>query len=289
LRVELSGPPDAPTLVLTHGWGAHGAEWNYLKRVLGGRLRLIAWDLPGLGGSDPPADRDYHLERLAGALDEVVGLAEGRPVALVGHSIGGMITLTYCRIYAEALGTRVAGLALVQTTYTNPVRTTRGASIYTTLERPVLVPLLYLTIALWPVVWVLNWLGYLNGSAHLSARRDGFAGTQRPGQVEFMARFQPQASPAVLARGMLGMLAYDATATLPTVTVPTLVMPGDRDLVCLPEASDRMARDIPGARLVPLSPGKHLALIEHDARFATVLAEFAESCLAGARLPAGKK
>jgi pimeloyl-ACP methyl ester carboxylesterase len=277
LNVELVGPVGAPTIVLTHGWGTNSAEWNYLKRELGGRCRLIAWDLPGLGASSRPPDRDYGLENLARMLDEVITLAGDRPVILAGHSIGGMIALTYCKRFPEALGTRVTGLALVQTTYTNPVRTTRNAPLYTALERPVLVPLLHLTIALWPLAWLMSWLGYLNGSAHGSTRRSGFAGTQRPGQVEFVARFQPKAPPDVVARGMFGMLAYDATAALSTIAVPTLVVPGDQDPVCIPEASAKMAREIPGARLEPLAPGKHMALIEHHARFAELLGELAAS------------
>ncbi len=44
----------------------------------------------------------------------------------------------------------------------------------------------------------------------------------------------------LLSRGMLCMLAYDATQTLPTIDVPTLLVPGDRDPVCRPEASERM-------------------------------------------------
>jgi hypothetical protein len=44
------------------------------------------------------------------------------------------------------LGTRVKAIALVQTTYTNPVRTTNMAGLLTALERPVPIPLLYLTI-----------------------------------------------------------------------------------------------------------------------------------------------
>jgi pimeloyl-ACP methyl ester carboxylesterase len=124
--VEVSGPEGAPTLVLTHGWGNDRSEWDDLKRALGGRFRLIAWDLPGLGRSSQPANRDYGLEKLAGDLQAVLGLAGERPAVLLGHSIGGMITLTFCRLFPEALGSRVRGLALVQTTYTKPVRTTNA-------------------------------------------------------------------------------------------------------------------------------------------------------------------
>jgi hypothetical protein len=47
--------------------------------------------------------------------------------------------LTFCQLFPAALGTRVAGLVLVHTTYTNPVRTTKLAGLTTALERPVIV------------------------------------------------------------------------------------------------------------------------------------------------------
>ena len=277
LQVEFYGPEDGPPIVLTHGWGVNSTEWTYLKRELTDRYRLIVWDLPGLGLSTRSANNDYSLEKFARDLDAVLDLAGKKPAILIGHSIGGMTILTFCRLFPEALGPRVAGLALVHTTYTNPVRTTKNAGLYTALERPVLVPLLYLTIWLSPLVWLMNWMSYLNGSAHMSTKRSGFAGTESWDQVEFAARFQPLASPAVLARGMFGMLGYDATDILSTIRIPTLIVPGDRDPVCKPEASERMHRDIPGAQLSPLAPGKHMGLIEHHARLGEMIARFAES------------
>ena len=82
-----------------------------------------------------------------------------------------MIILTFCKIFPESLSKRVAGLVLAHTSYTNPVRTTKRAGLYTAIEVPVLIPLLHLTIAIWPLVWVMNWLSYLNGSAHRSTAK----------------------------------------------------------------------------------------------------------------------
>ncbi len=277
LHVEFYGSPDAPPIVLTHGWGLNGAEWNYLKRELTDRFRLIVWEEPGLGRSTRPGNRDYSLENLARDLEAVLSLAGGKPAILLGHSIGGMIILTFCRLFPEALGARVAALVLTHTTYTNPVRTTKGAAFYSAIEKPVLMPLMYLTVALSPLLWLSSWLSYLNGSAHLSTKRSSFAGTESWEQIDFATRFNLQASPAVLARGMMGMMRYDATATLKAVSVPTLVVAGDRDSLCKPEASERMRADVPGARLAMLSPAKHLGLIEHHARYAELVREFASA------------
>jgi pimeloyl-ACP methyl ester carboxylesterase len=279
LQVEFYGPPDGPALILTHGWGADSTEWYYLKKHLSDRFRLIVWDLPGLGLSRRPDNRDYSLEKLAGDLDAVLALAGNRPAVLVGHSIGGMITLTFCRLFPEALGTRVGGLVLAHTTYTNPVRTTKNAPLFTALEKPVIVPLLHLTIALWPLVWLMNWLSYLNGSAHRSVRQGSFAGTETSGQVDFVARFVPQAPPDVMARGMFGMLRYDATGVLGSIGVPALVVAGDLDTTTIPEASESIDRGLPVSDLVTLSPARHVGLIEHEEQFNRLVGDFAGSCL----------
>lgn len=240
LHVEFFGPADGDPIVLTHGWGLDGDEWYYAREVLARHYRLIVWDLPGLGGSSRPADRDWSLEKLARDLDAVIDTAS-RPPVLVGHSIGTMIALTYCKLFPEALGTRVRGLVLAHGTYTNPVRTTTKAGLYTALQKPVLEPLCHLMVWLAPVVRVLNWLSYLNGSAHRSTERDSFSGKETRGQLDFMTRSYCKAPPDVVGRGMLAMFRYDATTALPDITVPTLVVTGDRDSTCLPEASRFMA------------------------------------------------
>jgi pimeloyl-ACP methyl ester carboxylesterase len=278
LQVEHYGRADGPALIFTHGWGTDSTEWYYIKRQLSDRFQLILWDLPGVGESTGPDTNDYSLEKFASDLNAVIDLANGQPVILVGHSIGGMTTLTFCRLFPEALGTRVAGLVLVHTTYTNPVRTTTLARLNTLLERPVLVPLLHLMIWLSPLIRVMNWLSYLNGSAHLSTKLSGFAGTETWQQVDFASRYGLYLSPAVLAQGMFGMLRYDATATLPAIHVPALVVAANRDPVCKPEASERISQDIPTAELTPLVPAKHMGFMEHHTQFASLVDHFAETC-----------
>jgi pimeloyl-ACP methyl ester carboxylesterase len=278
IHVESYGSESAPVILLTHGWGADRTEWDEMKSKLAERFRVITWDLPGLGRSSQPTNHDFSLEKLARDLDAVANLAGQRPIVLLGHSIGGMIVLTFCRLFPQALGSRVAGLALVQTSYTNPVRTTSFAGLLTALERPFLIPLLHLTVGVAPVVWLMNWLSYLNGSSHLSTKGSGFAGTESWSQIEHVTRLGIQAWPAVMARGMLGMLRYDATQTMEAIKVPTLIVQGDRDSVCKPEASDRMHRAIIGSRLVSLKPAKHMGLIEHHQTFTEHVSTFVATC-----------
>ena len=152
------------------------------------------------------------------------------------------------------------------------------SGLLTAMERPVIVPLLHLTIWLSPLLWLSNLMSYLNGSALLSTKSSGFAGTETWEELDFVARFQLQAAPAVMARGMLGMLRYDASGTLKAINVPALVLAGDRDPVCKPEASERMGREIPDAQLAKLAPAKHMGLIEHHTRFAEIVSNFSSLC-----------
>jgi pimeloyl-ACP methyl ester carboxylesterase len=257
----------------------NSTEWYYLKQQLADHFRVIVWDLPGLGLSMQPVNHDHSLENMARGLEAVLRLTDNQPTLLLGHSIGGMIILTFCRLFPEALGTRVAGLALVHTTYMNPVRTAKYARLLAALERPLMRPLLHLNIWLWPLVWLMNVLGYLNGTMHLITKATAFAGTETWEQLDFTARFQPKASPAVSARGMFGMLAYDASATLPTIPVPTLVVAADRDPLCVPAASEYIRQAVPSAQRVDLAPARHMGLLEHHRHFAKIVRTFASSCL----------
>ncbi len=282
LHVELYGPPDGPPVVLTHGWGGDATEWYYLRRELAARFRVIAWDLPGLGRSTQPDDRDFGLDKMARDLEAVLGLAGGRPAVLVGHSIGGMIGLTFCRLFPEAMGPRVAGLVLVHTTYTNPVHTKVPTWLLPVIQKPILQPLCWVTVALSPLARLLIGMSYLNGSAHRSNHHSLYAGGETRGQLEWTTQFMLRASPAVLARGTLGMFGYDATDVLPAVRVPVLVVGGDKDVTTIPEASRKIAADVPGADLLMLAPARHMGLIERHDEFGRRVVRFCETVTAGA-------
>jgi pimeloyl-ACP methyl ester carboxylesterase len=195
-------------------------------------------------------------------------------VTLVGHSIGVMIILTYCKRYPAALGTRVDRLVLAQSTYTNPLKTMPLAGLYCALQTPVLTPLCWLMIGTSPLFRVMNWLSYVNGSAHRSTEKESFSGNETRGQLDFMAKYYVKASPAVLAHGILAMFNYDATETLGRIGIPTLIVAGDNDRTCLPEASVAMAKAIPKAQLVVLEASKHCGLFEHPDEFHAAVRTF---------------
>jgi len=82
----------SPALLLLHGLGATGEVWDGLLRGLGDRWpgEVLVPDLPGHGRSDPLPR--YTYGGLASAVAEV--LEPGRPVAVLGHSLGGVLGLT---------------------------------------------------------------------------------------------------------------------------------------------------------------------------------------------------
>lgn len=274
IHVDLFGPPTGIPIVLTHGWSLDSREWYYAKTGLARQYRVIVWDLPGVRQSAKPADRNFSLEQMAHDLDAVVSAVNCQPVVLLGHSIGGMIGLTYCRLFPEKMGKRVRGLVVAQSTYTNPVKTTRFAGLMQALQKPLLEPLAHLMVWLAPVARLLNWMSYANGSLHRSTERSSFSGQESWGHLDFLTRLSVAADPAVVGRGFLAMFRYDATTVLPTISVPVLVLTANGDRSCLPEASTYMARTIPFAEQVTLGEGRHCAVFEFHQEFHSAVSEF---------------
>jgi pimeloyl-ACP methyl ester carboxylesterase len=288
LSVATYGPPDAPALVLTHGAGTDATSWYYAQRHLADRFRLIAWDLPGLGRSGRAGDGDYGLERHARDLAAVLEATAAGPAVLVGHSLGGMIALTFCRLFPERLRRQVAGLVLVDSTHTNPVLTSTASGVLRAIQKPLLEPLLHLTAWLAPLVWLLSWLGYLNGTAHLLAMVLGFAGSESRGQLDRATAYNPRAWPGVQAREGLAMLRYDATAVLGTLGVPVLCLTGDLDRLIVPETARSMAARIPAGQARTLAPAGHMSVFERHAELTSALEAFCGRVLGPGRAASGE-
>ena len=275
LHVECYGENAGPTLVFTHGWSLDRTAWTYARDALASKYRVVLWDLPGLGRSKGKDDGNYSLEKMAADLEAVVQVAGKGPIVLVGHSIGGMIMQTYCRLYPKQLGPRVAALVFVTTTYTNPLRTALFAPLWTAIERPVLAPLNHLTVWLAPLAWLSNWQSYLNGSLHVMTRIASFTGKQTLGQLNYGAWLAAKAWPAVVARGNLAMLQFDEQKHLSQIDIPVLVIAGSDDRMTRPQASDRIEELMPHARQTRLQAG-HLGLWEQHRALTELIAEFVD-------------
>lgn len=83
---------NAPTIVMIHGFTGSKENWYPVARELRDRYRLVIPDLPGWGASERKPDADYgfvaQAERVAAFIRTV---SPGKPVVLLGHSMGGGI------------------------------------------------------------------------------------------------------------------------------------------------------------------------------------------------------
>ncbi|MEU0739081.1 alpha/beta hydrolase [Streptomyces sp. NPDC006134] len=116
LHVEVHGPdgdPDAPAVVLSHGWTCSTAFWAAQIRALAADHRVIAYDQRGHGRS--PAHPVCTADALADDLEAVLDatLAPGERAVIAGHSMGGMTVLAAAG--RSALRERAAAVLLCST------------------------------------------------------------------------------------------------------------------------------------------------------------------------------
>ncbi len=83
-----------------HGLGGASTNWTDLAALLAVRVEGWAVDLPGFGHSQPPPRGRYsirgHVRAAVDVLEHIrsqPGEAQGRPVHLLGNSLGGLVSL----------------------------------------------------------------------------------------------------------------------------------------------------------------------------------------------------
>lgn len=110
LATRCAGDPSKPAVVLLSGYNTPlAAEWDAVQGRIGEVARVCAYDRPGVGGSDKPPRRQTFVT-LAADLDALLrALDLRRPVVLVGHSIGGVLAVTWAAEHPRD----VAGVVLL--------------------------------------------------------------------------------------------------------------------------------------------------------------------------------
>ncbi|MGY1857860.1 alpha/beta fold hydrolase [Modestobacter sp. SYSU DS0290] len=262
---EVAAAPRERALYV-HGLGGASTNWTDLAGLLAVRFEGHALDLPGFGRSGPP--RRYSIERHAQAVIDVLewvaarpGPGQGRPVHLVGNSLGGLV------------------------------------SVWVAARRPDLVATLSLISAAMPVYRVpaafdrAITLVLLPGVPSLAERRlAGVSPEQRvrgliqtcfgdPDAVpperlqqavdEMRERDEQPWSGQALTRSLRGLMTSylrfgraNAWRMARSVRMPSLVVTGDRDRLVDPALATRLAEVLPDARL-QVQPGiGHLAMME---------------------------
>jgi pimeloyl-ACP methyl ester carboxylesterase len=93
------GNEAAPPLVLVHGGLDHCRNWDAIARELQPHFHVVAPDLRGHGDSEWAKGSSYSLADHVYDLSRLIRSAGLQDPALVGHSMGGMVSLAYAGTY----------------------------------------------------------------------------------------------------------------------------------------------------------------------------------------------
>jgi pimeloyl-ACP methyl ester carboxylesterase len=258
LYAEVFGPEGADTVVLAHGWTEQIAFWGpTIDHLRAEGLRVVAYDLRGHGRSAPAARGDYALTRFGEDLEAVLAAAGAGPDAratVVGHSLGAMSIAAWAesheprrRALAAALvntglGDLVTGHLLVPqiARFLNHPRASRMALGSRAPVPPFSTPLQQAMI-----------------------RYTAFGPGASRGDVAFYERMLVDCPSDVRAATGVALSEMDLWHAVASLTVPTLVVAGERDRLTPPTHARRIADELPDpAGLVVLPGTGHMLPLE---------------------------
>jgi len=239
------------------GIGCDGYVWRYLRPNMLAAGRFVLH--PHYRGHGRTAGRGdparVTIQELADDVASVLDDALVDRAVLVGHSMGVQVALETYRRHAA----RVAGLVLVCGAPSHPLKTFQGSD---KLEH--LLPLVQ--------KWIHRVPGVINRvtrtllptrlayevASRLEIRRELVEPRDFMPYLEGMARIDTRLFVAMLSAAAQ----HSAEDLLPTITVPTLVIAGERDGFTPPDRSRAMAEAIPGSELLEIEGASHTAPIE---------------------------
>jgi 2-succinyl-6-hydroxy-2,4-cyclohexadiene-1-carboxylate synthase len=240
---ERGGEPlGPPLLVAVHGWLLSGQLWQPLRQALAPRFELWCPDLPGFGERRRPRGLQPNLASYGRWLAErLQAEAPGRPLVLLGHSLGGSVALHA----APLLGPQLRGM----------VQVAAGGGVYQ--------PRVFGRVR--------------QGGMAFLALRPSWLG-QVPALAPWRG---PLVAEARAARSLLATSTNrGAVQQLPRLTaalqVPSLWIAGSRDTVMEARYVRHMAAYTPGHRLELLEGAGHLPMCQMPAALAALIAGWLE-------------
>lgn len=102
------GNEDAPDLLLVHGGRDHCRNWDWIAQQLRRDFHIVAPDLRGHGDSQWLYGAHYAMIDYVSDIAQLVDQKHLEPVTIIGHSLGGAITLQYAGIYPDKVRKVVA-------------------------------------------------------------------------------------------------------------------------------------------------------------------------------------
>ena len=88
-------------VMLVHGYGENQHTWDAILKYLPKQFKYIIPDLPGFGNQ--PVKDPVTMELFAKYLDDILVKEKIKKVILLGHSMGGYVTIAFAKKYPEKL------------------------------------------------------------------------------------------------------------------------------------------------------------------------------------------
>jgi len=242
--------------VFVHSWAVNADLWQYQMVHLSDRnVRCIAYDQRGHGrSSDPGAGYDY--DTLSDDLAAVMERARVRGATLVGHSMGCGVIARYLTRHGSD---RVARVALVSPTLPFLLKTEDNPQ---GLDRKALERL--------RGVFSTDFPGWLADNA-----RPFFSPETSAAMVDWGIGLCRQASLRALIDCNRADFETDFRGELPRLTVPTLIVHGDKDVSApIDLTGKKTAQLIPGSRLIVYEGAPHGLMFTHKDRLNADLLAF---------------
>ncbi len=238
-------------LLLLHGIGSGSASWEAQFEGLSGRFRVIAWDAPGYGGSDPLPGERPHSGAYGDAVADLLDGLEVERVHVLGHSLGGLIAAAFAarhprRLLSVTLSDAAAG-------YLNSPKELRVDRLNARIEAMTAL-----------------------GPAEVAKRRarEVLSSSAPEAAYRKILAVQSRVRPDGYAQAARMLHNSDIFADAVTIGVPALVMYGSEDKVT-PESIGRdISATINGARYVTLPGLGHASYVEDPEAFNAALIEF---------------
>jgi pimeloyl-ACP methyl ester carboxylesterase len=258
LHVEVHGPEDAPTVVLSHGWTCAIRFWTPQLRRLATTHRVVAYDQRGHGRSGTPHAGGFGAQALADDLSAVLRATvhQEHPAVVVGHSMGAMSIVAWAGEHPDEVRQYAAAVLLASTGVDDLVSDSLLVRLPTGWRRTrALVGRLVLTAP--------GPMGPRSPLTRRGVRYVALSAGASPAQVEFCERIILGCAPRARTGWGRALTSLDLRQAVARLDVPAIVLVGGADRLTPPVHARRLAADLPRLeRLIELPGVGHMSPVE---------------------------